>query len=74
MTTVALKTVTGAAITLDSKALDDLRSKLQGALCLPGEPGYDEARILWNAMIDRRPAIVDHGVVWLAFRREIECS
>ena len=58
MTTVALKTVTGAAITLDSKTLDALRPKLRGDLCFPGEPGYDEARTIWNAMINRRPAMI----------------
>lgn len=37
---------------------DELRGRLQGQLLLPGEPGYDEARSIWNAMIDRKPALV----------------
>ncbi len=35
-----------------------LRSKLHGTVALPGEEGYDAARTIWNAMIDRRPALV----------------
>ena len=35
-----------------------LRTTLRGAVCLPGEPGYDTARSIWNAMIDRRPAMI----------------
>src|SRR5262249_22515812 len=35
-----------------------LRSKLRGTVALPGEDGYDAARSIWNAMIDRRPALV----------------
>jgi FAD/FMN-containing dehydrogenase len=36
-------------ITLDS---------LSGELLQPGDPGYDEARTLWNAMIEKRPAAI----------------
>ena len=35
-----------------------LKSQLRGEVLLPGEAGYDEARQIWNAMIDRRPALV----------------
>ncbi len=31
---------------------------LSGQLLLPAEPGYDEARTIWNRMIDRRPAVI----------------
>ena len=35
-----------------------LRSQLRGSLCYPGEPEYDQARTIWNAMVDKRPAAV----------------
>ena len=35
-----------------------LRTSLRGQTFCPGEPGYDEARTVPNAMIDRRPAMI----------------
>jgi FAD/FMN-containing dehydrogenase len=58
MSPAAQKTGGTAARALSPEALDELRAQLRGTLCLPGEPGYDQARTVWNAMIDRRPAIV----------------
>jgi len=40
------------------EALEALRPQLRGAVCFPGEPGYEQARTLWNAMVDRHPAAV----------------
>jgi FAD/FMN-containing dehydrogenase len=45
-------------IKLDRAKLDELKTNLRGALLLPGEHAYDEARSIWNAMIDRRPALI----------------
>ncbi len=54
----------------------DLRARFRGALLRPGEEGYDEARRVWNAAIDRRPALIarcagaDDVVAAVRFARE----
>jgi FAD/FMN-containing dehydrogenase len=35
-----------------------LKSELRGPVILPDDPGYDEARSIWNAMVDKRPAAI----------------
>jgi len=42
----------------DEAALRELTSTFEGELVRPGDPGYDEQRRVWNASIDRRPALV----------------
>jgi FAD/FMN-containing dehydrogenase len=43
---------------LNPSEVDTLRSQLRGELLEPGQPGFDVARIVWNGMIDRRPALI----------------
>ncbi len=38
--------------------MDTLRARLAGGLVLPTDPGYDEARRVWNAMVDKKPAMI----------------
>jgi FAD/FMN-containing dehydrogenase len=39
-------------------AVNALRDRLNGNLEQPGDPGYDDARRVFNAMIDRHPAAI----------------
>ena len=53
-----IMTTAGKEIELEASLLDGLKMKLKGPVVLPGEPAYETARTVWNAMIDRRPAAV----------------
>src|SRR5262249_51292449 len=35
-----------------------ISSALDGQLLLPGDAGYDDARTIWNAIVNRRPAMI----------------
>src|SRR5271165_7142845 len=47
-----------ANFALGETAIQDFKASLQGALLRPGEIGYDDARKIWNGMIDRQPALI----------------
>ncbi len=42
----------------DRTTIDELRPRLRGPLLVAGDPGYDDSRLIWNAMIDRRPGAI----------------
>jgi FAD/FMN-containing dehydrogenase len=58
MTNVSTSLPDGKVTVLDSAAVALLRESLRGELLQAGDKGYDEARSIWNAMIDRRPALI----------------
>jgi FAD/FMN-containing dehydrogenase len=43
---------------MDMTDRNALKSLVRGTMQLPGDDGYDEARQVWNGMIDRRPAAI----------------
>ena len=48
----------GGTTSIDESALQALRGSVKGRVVTPGSSDYEEARTLWNAMIDRHPALV----------------
>ncbi|MEV8098796.1 FAD-binding oxidoreductase [Kitasatospora sp. NPDC085879] len=43
---------------MGTKTIEELASTVHGSVVGPGDEEYDEARRVYNAMIDRRPAVV----------------
>ena len=45
-------------MTLADPVLDRFRSSFAGEIIAPGQPDYDDARLVWSALYDRRPRLV----------------
>jgi FAD/FMN-containing dehydrogenase len=43
---------------VDHSAIEKFKASLRGTLVQPGDPDYDQARKVWNGMIDKRPALI----------------
>ena len=53
-----MATTVEIAPTLDETAVQGLAAAMRGNLVQRGDPGYDEARTIYNAMIDKHPALI----------------
>ena len=45
-------------LSLDPEATEGFVEGVRGAVLRPGDQGYDDARTIWNGLIDRRPALI----------------
>ncbi|HKO15584.1 MAG TPA: FAD-binding oxidoreductase [Gemmatimonadaceae bacterium] len=55
---LSIRTFDETDLLLDIEAVEQLRDRIRGRVLTPTSRDYDEARTIWNAMIDRRPALV----------------
>ncbi|HEY6224283.1 MAG TPA: FAD-binding oxidoreductase [Gemmatimonadales bacterium] len=58
MTKLTVKIRPSGDTTIEDGAIKALTKNLRGRFVRPGSQDYDQARTIWNAMIDRRPAAV----------------
>ena len=50
--------LSGSATSITDEALEALRTTLRGPVLAADDPAYSEARVVYNAAIDRRPALI----------------
>jgi FAD/FMN-containing dehydrogenase len=58
MEEVKALTTKGELATLGNEELEALQALVRGCVILPTSETYETARKIWNAMIDRRPALI----------------
>ena len=62
MKNLQVTTLTGKQIELDVQTVVDLQTAVRGPVLTADSPGYDEARQVWNKMIDKHPALIVRGI------------
>jgi FAD/FMN-containing dehydrogenase len=58
MSQLQIKSLNGEQVAIGPDAQMAFRDSLRGPLLMSGDEGYEEARSVWNGMIDRRPALI----------------
>jgi len=55
---ISIVTTHGDRVALPDQQLAELKTAFGDRLVTPGSRGYDDARMIWNGMIHRRPALI----------------
>jgi FAD/FMN-containing dehydrogenase len=58
MSALSLTMRDGSGTTCSADTLSAFHSRMRGAVVVPGDPRYDEARRIWNGAQDKRPAVI----------------
>ena len=58
MAELRIATLSGDFTVIGEAEVEDFRGSLYGEALILGDDGYDGARRIWNAMIDKRPAMI----------------
>jgi FAD/FMN-containing dehydrogenase len=58
MADLKARNLAGEAITLPTADIETLAGSLAGDLLAAGHPDYDAARRIWNAMVQKKPALI----------------
>ena len=45
-------------VSIPQARIESFRSTMRGEVLGPSNPSYDATRVVWNGMIDRRPALI----------------
>jgi len=58
MADLFMTTTTGSRTAIEGITVETFKTSLRGELLRPGDIDYDEARKVWNGMIDKRPGLI----------------
>jgi hypothetical protein len=53
--------LTGAEAVLGESLIEGIASKLRGKLLRPSDPAYEQARLVWNGLINKRSSLAALG-------------
>jgi FAD/FMN-containing dehydrogenase len=50
--------INGDVVAIPDDAIQALKASFKGPILTPYEPGYEDTRKIWNAMVERRPGMI----------------